>query len=167
MDKAKEYQAHLQALRDQVAEAQGAAAKGGGVSDEIGKLVESLEKAEAARHAEAKKEQEELRRERWALQQEKAKLALERPQGPLPLFDVGRRADPLNHLQGEDQYHWSALSNNLGAKSQATATPGVMPGLLSSGLPDWARTKVTFHAPEGQQIDEDPHDNEDLEEERQ
>ena len=67
MDKAKEYQAHLQALRDQVAQAQGAAAKGDDVSDELGKLVASLEKAEAARHEAAKKEQEQLRRERWAL----------------------------------------------------------------------------------------------------
>ena len=163
MDKAKEYQAHLQALRDQVAQAQGAAAKGDDVSDELGKLVASLEKAEAARHEAAKKEQEQLRRERWALQEEKAKLARERRPGPLPLFDVGRhRADPLNHLQGDDQYHWSALSNNLGSTSQAGATAGVLPGLLSSGLPDWARPKVTFEAPDHHGGDEEPQDDEDM-----
>ena len=83
----------------------GASAEAGSVSEEISKLLESLEKAEQLRREGAAQEQEQLHLERRALDKEKAKLARDRS-GRIPIFDVGREhADPLNHLQGDDQYH--------------------------------------------------------------
>ena len=139
MDRAKEYEKQLQSLRDQVAKAQGeASAEAGSLPEEINKLLESLEKAERRRREEAAQEQEQLRLERRALDKEKAKLARDRS-GRIPIFDVTREpADPLNHLQGDDQYHWSAMSSTIGNP-------------FRSQLPAWAQTKVTFHPPSNQE----------------